>query len=214
MLREKMRDEAVRYLFSRLSSQALRTRVFKQPTEENLKHDYLWRLHAAMPERGVIAARVFNTVQDEPLPDYIKNDTDIWQKRFKHVNDFENFLAENGFYTVKVYLHISKDIQKERLLDRIENPDKNWEFSFSDLTDREHWHEHMEAFEDTFQHTSTDVSPWFVIPANHGDYGRLIISEILLDKLQELNPQFPMPSDDEKVKMKEAAKELREGKYD
>ena len=214
MLREKMRDEAVRYLFSRLSSQALRTRVFKQPTEENLKHDYLWRLHAAMPERGVIAARVFNTVQDEPLPDYIKNDPDIWQKRFKHVNDFENFLAENGFYTVKVYLHISKDIQKERLLDRIENPDKNWEFSFSDLTDREHWHEHMEAFEDTFQHTSTDVSPWFVIPANHGDYGRLIISEILLDKLQEINPQFPMPSDDEKDKMKEATKELREGKYD
>lgn len=220
------KDEAVRYLFSRLSSQALHTTSFDKPTEEDLKHDYLWRLHDAMPERGMIgvfnrshyedlvAARIYNSIQDEPLPDYIKNDTDIWRKRFKHVDYLENYLADNGFYMVKIFLHVSKDIQKERLLDRLEDPEKNWEFSFSDLTDREHWDEHMAAFEEAFQYTSTDSAPWFIIPADHGDYGRLIISEILLKKLEELDPKYPTPSSDEKEKLNKAAEELRAGKYD
>lgn len=220
------KDEAVRYLFSRLSAQALHTTSFDKPGEEELKHDYLWRLHDAMPERGMIgvfnrshyeeliAAKVFNSHKEEPLPDRIKNDPDIWKKRYEDVTHFENYLANNGFYMVKIYLHVSKEIQKERLLDRIENPDQNWEFSLSDLTDREHWAEHMDAFEEAFQHTSTELAPWFIVPADHGDYGRLIMSEILLSKLEELDPKYPEPSEEEKEKFTQAAHDLREGKYD
>ena len=115
---------------------------------------------------------------------------------------------------IKIYLHVSKETQKERLLDRLDNPDKNWEFSFSDLTDREKWEEQMDVFADTFQHTTTDSAPWYVVPADHGDYGRLVISEILLNKLEELNPKYPKISDEEKEKMEKAAEELRAGKYD
>lgn len=115
---------------------------------------------------------------------------------------------------IKIYLHVSKDIQKERLIERIEDSERNWEFSFSDLTDREHWEEHMAAFEDTFKNTSTEASPWYIVPADNGEYGRLIISEILLNKLEELNPQFPVPTDEEKKKLEQAATDLRAGKYD
>lgn len=220
------KDEAIRYLFSRLSTQALHTASFDQPSEEEKNHDYLWRLHDAMPERGVIAvfnrshyedlvaARIYDSIKENPLPDEIKNDPEIWQKRFKHVKSFEEYLADNGFYMIKIYLHVSKETQKERLLDRLENPDKNWEFSFSDLTDREKWEEQMDVFADTFQHTSTDSAPWYVVPADHGDYGRLVISEILLNKLEELNPKYPKISDEEKEKMEKVAEELRAGKYD
>lgn len=220
------KDEAVRYLFSRLSPQALHTTSFDKPNKEEENHDYLWRLHDAMPERGeigvfnrshyeeLVATRIYESVKEEPLPEDIKNDPEIWQKRFKHVNHFEEYLAENGFYMIKIYLHVSKDVQKERLLNRLENPDKNWEFSFSDLKDRKNWEKQMEVFADTFQHTSTEAAPWFVIPADHGDYGRLIISEILLSKLEELDPKYPETSEEEKEKMKEAAEDLRAGKYD
>lgn len=220
------KDEAIRYLFSRLSTQALHTTSFDQPSEEEKNHDYLWRLHDAMPERGIIAvfnrshyedliaARIYDSIQENPLPNEIKSDPEIWQKRFKHVKSFEEYLADNGFYMIKIYLHVSKETQKERLLDRLENPDKNWEFSFSDLTDREKWGEQMEVFADTFQHTSTDSAPWYVVPADHGDYGRLIISEILLNKLEELDPKYPKISDEEKEKMEKVAEELRAGKYD
>ena len=220
------KDEAVRYLFSRLSSQALHTTSFDKPGEEEKNHDYLWRLHDAMPERGVIAvfnrshyedlvaARVYDSIQQNPLPEAIKNDREIWKKRFKHVRNFEEYLAENGFYMIKIYLHVSKDIQKKRLLDRMEKQDKNWEFSFSDLEDREKWEEQMEVFADTFQHTSTDAAPWYIVPADHGDFGRLVISEILLNKLKELDPKYPEMSEEEKEKLKQAAKDLRDGKYD
>ena len=220
------KDEAVRYLFSRLSSQALHTTSFDKPTEEDLKHDYLWRLHDAMPERGMIgvfnrshyeelvAARVYDSHEEAPLPEEIKNDPKIWDKRYKDVTHFEDYLANNGFHMVKIYLHLSKEIQKERLLDRIENPDKNWEFSMSDLKDREHWDAHMEAFQEAFQHTSTESAPWFILPADHGDYGRLLISEILLRKLEELDPKYPKLSDEEKEEFKQVAEDLRAGKYD
>lgn len=220
------KDEAVRYLFSRLSSQALHTTSIDKPSKEDLKHDFLWRLHDAMPERGMIgvfnrshyedliAARIYNSIEDEPLPDEVKNDPEIWEKRYEDVRHFEEYLANNGFHMIKIYLNVSKEVQKERLLDRLEDPEKNWEFSFSDLTDREHWDQQMEAFEAAFQHTSTEAAPWFVIPADNGDYGRLIISEILLNKLEELDPQYPIPSGEEKEKMEQAAEDLRAGKYD
>lgn len=220
------KDEAERYLFSNLSPQALLTTSFDKPSEEEKKHDYLWRLHDAMPERGVvgvfnrshyeelIAARVYDSLQDYPLPEEIKQDPQLWEKRFKHVNNYEEYLAENGFYMMKIYLHMSKDVQKERLIERLEDPDKNWEFSFSDLEDRENWDRQMEVFEDTFQHTSTEAAPWYIVPADDGDYGRLVISEIILQKLLEMDPQFPQVTEQEKNDMQQAIEDLKSGKYD
>lgn len=220
------KDEAERYLFSNLSPQALRTTSFAKPSEEEKKHDYLWRLHDAMPERGVIgvfnrshyeeliAARVYDSLQDYPLPEEIKQDPNLWEKRFKHVNNYEEYLGDNGFYMLKIYLHISKSVQKERLIERLEDPDRNWEFSFSDLEDRENWNRQMEVFEDTFQHTSTEAAPWYIVPADDGDYGRLVISEIILQKLLEMDPKFPQVTEEEKRKLQQAIDDLNSGKYD
>lgn len=220
------KDEAERYLFSSLSPQGLRTTAFSKPSEKEKNNDYLWRLHDAMPERGdvgvfnrshyeeLLAARLFNSVHDSPLPDEIKQDPKLWEKRFKQVNNFEEYLAENSFYMLKIYLHISKEVQKERLIERLEDLDQNWEFSFSDLEDRENWDKYMEVFADTFHHTSTDSAPWYIVPADNGDYGRLIISENLLQKMLKLDPQFPQVSNEEKDKMQQAIDDLKRGKYD
>lgn len=220
------KDEAERYFFSSLSSQALKTTSFKKPSEEEKKHDYLWRLHDAMPERGmigvfnrshyenVISERIHNNLADFPLPEEIKNDDAIWQKRFKHIRNYEEYLADNGFHMIKIYLNVSKDIQKERLLERLENSERNWEFSFSDLEDRELWDEHMTVFEETFQTTSTDKAPWYIIPADHEEEAHYIISEIFLEKFKQLNPEYPTLSDEEKEKFDKAIKDLKTGKYD
>lgn len=219
------KDEAERYLFSRLSSQGLRTTSLSKPNDEELAHDYLWRLGPALPKRGeigvlnrshyeeVIGARINEAYKDEPLPVQAVS-SDMWQKRFKHINNFEEYLFDNGFYMIKLYLHVSKEVQKDRLLERMEDPKLNWEFSFSDLEDRSKWNEQMEVFEDALEHTSTEKAPWFVIPADDGEYGRYLISKILLTILQEINPQRPELSKDTKEKLQREAEKLRNGKYD
>lgn len=219
------KDEAERYLFSGLSSQGLRTTAFSKPTETDLQHDYLWKLHHAMPERGeiavfnrshyeeVIGARINESYLDQPLPDHAI-DENIWNKRYRHINDFEHYLFDNGFYTIKIYLHISKETQKERLLQRMEDPDHLWEFSLSDLEDRALWQEHMTIFEETMQATSTDYAPWYIVPADDGDMGRYIISEILLHHIRQLNLAYPEVSQDYQCKIAEEADKLRQGMYD
>ncbi|MGX7091679.1 PPK2 family polyphosphate kinase [Hutsoniella sourekii] len=219
------KDEAERYLFSQLSSQGLRTTAMKKPTSEDLKHDYLWRLGPAMPERGeiavfnrshyeeVIGARMHQSYQDQNLPDQAVGGH-MWQQRFKHINHFEDYLYDNGFYMIKIYLHISKEVQKDRLLQRMEDPDHLWEFSMSDLDDRAKWDEYMDYFQETFSQTSTERAPWYIIPADDGDLGRYIISEILLDKLRSLDLSYPEVSSEYKQEIQEAADKLRQGDYD
>lgn len=219
------KDEAERYVFSKLSAQGLRTSSFSKPNSTELRHDYLWRLASAMPERGeiavfnrshyeeVIGARINQSHLEAPLPEHAKID-DIWQMRYRQINHFEQYLYENGFYMVKIFLHISKEIQKKRLLERIEDPNHQWEFSFSDLEDRERWQDHMCVFEECFSATSTKYAPWYIIPADDGDYGRWLISEILLDKLTDINPEFPKVSNKEKEKLAQAAEKLRNGDFD
>lgn len=219
------KDEAIRFLFSRLSSQALKTVSFNKPSKQDLLHDYLWRLAPLMPERGeigvfnrshyeqVIGNRIHETYLEEKLPDHAL-EGDLWKKRYKHIRNFEEYLADNGFYMIKIYFHISKETQKERLLERMEDPNHHWEFSMSDLDDRAVWDEHMSYFEETFTHTSTEGAPWFVIPADNGDVGRYILSEILLHKLEQMNPQYPQLSNEEQEELKEAAQRLRDGEYD
>lgn len=219
------KDEAERYFFSRLSTQGLKTSNFSKPTEKEKMHDYLWRVAPSMPMRGtigvfnrshyesVIGSRINETYLEDPLPDHAR-DGDIWQKRYKHIRNFEDYLFDNGFYMIKIYLHISKDVQKERLLKRMEDSDHQWEFSFSDIDDRKKWDEHMTVFQETFKETSTDKAPWYVIPADDGDIGRYLISEILLDLLRRINPQYPKLSDEEKERYDETISKLKNGDYD
>lgn len=219
------KDEAERYLFSRLSTQGLRTSSFSKPSQDEKKHDYLWRVAPLMPMRGeigvfnrshyeeVIGNRINKSYIEDPLPEHARQG-DIWEKRYKHIRNFEEYLYDNGFYMIKIYLHVSKDVQKERLLERLEDSNHQWEFSFSDLDDRERWDEYMEIFEETFHETSTEKAPWYIIPADDGDVGRYLMSEILLHKLKEIDPHFPTPLLEEKHRFEDAARKLRNGYYD
>ncbi|MBU9674578.1 polyphosphate--nucleotide phosphotransferase [Planococcus sp. CP5-4] len=207
------KDEAITYLFSNLTAQGLRVTTLGKPTEEELKHDYLWRLHKALPERGqigilnrshyeeVIATRVHNLLDDEPLPDQLI-DGEVWKRRYRQINEFERYMFENGFPFVKFFFNISKEEQTTRLLERMKNPEKNWEFSFSDVEEREHWKDYQDIFGDMLTHTSTDHAPWYILPADDEMYSRLIIARVMVEMLEEINPELPEISGEQKDKLK------------
>lgn len=213
------KDEAISYVFSNLAAQGLKTTSFKKPTEDELKHDYLWRFHKGRPARGeigifnrsyyeeVIAPRVHNLLEDTPLPNELIGD-DIWKVRYRQINDFERYLVENGFPVVKFFFNMSKDEQKKRLLERMKDPEKNWEFSFNDVKEREHWDGYQDIFEDLINHTSTEYAPWYVLPADDEWYSRYLISEVMVELLEKINPQLPVISGEEKEKLDEAIKKL------
>lgn len=213
------KDEAISYVFSNLAAQGLKTTSFKKPTEDELKHDYLWRFHKGRPARGeigifnrsyyeeVIAPRVHNLLEETPLPNELIGD-DIWKVRYRQINDFERYLVENGFPVVKFFFNMSKDEQKKRLLERMKDPEKNWEFSFNDVKEREHWDGYQDIFEDLINHTSTEYAPWYVLPADDEWYSRYLISEVMVELLEKINPQLPVISGEEKEKLDEAIKKL------
>ncbi|MGM0899007.1 MAG: PPK2 family polyphosphate kinase [Bacillota bacterium] len=207
------KDEAITYLFSNLTAQGLKTTTLGKPTEEELKHDYLWRLHGALPERGqigilnrshyeeVIAPRVHNLLEEEPLPDHLI-DGEVWNRRYRQINEFERYMSENGFPFVKFFFNISKEEQTTRLLERMKNPEKNWEFSFSDVEEREHWEDYQGIFEDMLTHTSTDHAPWYILPADDEMYSRFVIARVMVEMLEEINPELPEISGEQKDKLK------------
>lgn len=213
------KDEAISYIFSNLNAQGLKTLTLGKPSETELSHDYLWRIHDGLPARGeigilnrshyeeVIAPRVHDLLEDEPLPDELI-DEKIWETRYRQINDFERYLSENGFPVVKFFFNVSKDEQRKRLLERMKNPQKNWEFSFSDVEEREHWDDYQKIFEDMLNHTSTEYAPWYVLPADNEQYSRYIIAEVMNNLLTELDPQFPVISDEEQDKLNEYIRKL------
>ena len=213
------KDEAITFIFSKLSAQGLRSSSYKKPTELDLKHDYLWRFNQAQPERGeisilnrsyyeeVIGARVQGQLKEEPLPEDVVND-DVWKVRYRQLNDFERYLTENGFQVIKFFLNVSKDVQKERLLERMKDPEKNWDFSFSDVDDREKWDDFQEAFKEMLQHTSTPYAPWYLLPADDEWLTRYLISEIMIDQIEKIDPKKPTLKDDEKDKLNEYIEKL------
>lgn len=213
------KDEAISYIFSNLNAQGLKTLTLGKPSETELGHDYLWRIHDGLPARGeigilnrshyeeVIAPRVHDLLGEEPLPDELI-DEKIWETRFRQINDFERYLSENGFPVVKFFFNVSKEEQRKRLLERMKDPQKNWEFSFSDVEEREHWDDYQKIFEDMLNHTSTDYAPWYVLPADNEQYSRYIIAEVMNDLLSKLDPQFPVISDEEKDKLNEYIEKL------
>lgn len=213
------KDEAITYLFSNLTAQGLKTTTLGKPSETEQKHDYLWRLHDAMPERGqigilnrshyeeVLAPRVHNQLEESPLPDQLI-DHEVWERRYRQINEFERYMAENGFPFVKFFFNMSKEEQKNRLLERMKDPEKNWEFSFSDVEERKHWEDYQEIFSDMLAKTSTEHAPWYVLPADEEDYSRLIIAQVMVELLEEINPQLPEISGEKKDKLDHYIHEL------
>lgn len=213
------KDEAITYIFSKLTAQGLKVSSFKKPSEEELKHDYLWRFQKGLPARGqigifnrsyyeeVIVSRVHDLLGDTPLPNELIHD-DIWNVRYRQINDFEHYLTENGFPVVKFFFNMSKEEQKRRLLERMKDPAKNWEFSFNDVKERQHWEGYQEIFEDLLNNTSKEYAPWYVLPADNEWYARYIVAEVMVDLLQQLDPKFPEISGEEYEKLQEAIRQL------
>lgn len=215
------KDGAIEHVFSGINPQGVQVFSFKQPSAEELEHDFLWRCSKNLPERGrigifnrsyyedVLIVRVHKAIlENQPLPDAVKNDKDIWKKRFEAIRNFEKYLTENGIQVIKFFLNISKDEQKKRFLARIEEPEKNWKFSAADAKERGFWDDYMKAYEQAIAETSTEKSPWFIIPADKKWFARTAISEIILQTSEQMNPQFPIVSKQQRESLTEAKRVL------
>lgn len=209
------KDSLVKKVFTALNPAGCKVTSFKQPSTEELDHDYLWRITKATPAYGevgifnrshyedVLVTRVHNLVNK-------KNDDDFWGKRFEDINAFEKYLDNNGIKVVKFFLHVSKDEQKERLLDRINLEEKHWKFAASDILERENWDDYHRAYEDMLEHTSTDYAPWYVVPADNKWFTRFVVSEVMLDLFEQLDPQTPKLSKEEESQLEKWKKVLLE----
>ena len=190
------KDGTIRHVFSGVNPQGVRVTGFGRPTEEELAHDYLWRVHQETPSDGYI--KIFNRSHYEDVLVVRVHSLvpeEVWSRRYHHIREFERMLTDEGTTIVKLFLNISKDEQKERLQARLDEPDKNWKFNSGDLDDRALWDEYQEAFRVALQETSTDYAPWYVVPANRKWYRNLVVSNILIQTLEKMDPQFPEPEE-------------------
>lgn len=215
------KDGAIEHVMSGVNPQGCHVVSFKQPSSEERDHDYLWRCQKALPERGkigifnrshyeeVLVVRVHPEIlQGSQLSSDTKSDKDIWKKRFRHIRDWEDHLAENGTHIIKFFLNVSKAEQKQRFLDRINEPENNWKFAMGDVKERGFWDDYMKAYTEAIQATSTKNAPWYVIPADKKWFTRLAVSEIIMKKLESMSLAYPTVSDAHKVELAEAKKML------
>lgn len=205
------KDEAISYIFSNLNAQGLKVTTYGKPSETEQKHDYLWRLHDGEPERGQIAILNRSHYEDviaTRIHDLLENGDAEIEKRYRQINNYEQYLSENGFSVVKFFFNMSKDEQKERFLERMKDPDKQWEFSFSDVEERKKWDDYQKVFEDMLNNTSTQHSPWYILPADDEWHTRRIITEAMIHVLEGINPEFPEISGEDKKKLDKYIKEL------
>lgn len=201
------KDGAIRHVMSGVNPQGCQVFSFKQPSVEELEHDFLWRTTKRLPERGRIG--IFNRSYNEDVlvvrvhPELLRAQgfsddavagSAIWDERFKSITDLEAHLHSNGTRVIKFFLHLSKEEQRERFLARIDEPEKNWKFSLADIQERRHWDDYMRAYEACLSATSTEESPWYVIPADDKKNARLIISQIIVEALQDLKMSYPKVS--------------------
>ncbi len=214
------KDGTIKHVMTGVNPQGCNVTSFKQPSVEELEHDFLWRINRAMPKRGMIA--IFNRSHYEEVlvtrvhPEYIlgqnipgidsidKIDKKFWLKRYEIINNFEKQAYENGTIIVKFFLHVSKGEQKKRFLSRIDEPEKNWKFSTSDVKERQLWDKYMKAFEDAIENTSTDYAPWYVIPADKKWFMRAAVGDIIVGTLEKLNLGYPTITEKEKQELQSA----------
>ena len=190
------KDGVIRHVFEGVNPQGVKVANFKQPTPEELAHDYLWRVHKHTPGRGEIV--IFNRSHYEDVLVVRVHDLvppDVWQRRYDHINAFERTLADEGTTILKFYLHISKEEQKARLQSRLDEPEKQWKFAVGDLKERALWPDYMAAYGDMLSKTSTAWAPWYVVPADRKWYRNFVISTTLVSTLQSLDMQYPEPED-------------------
>lgn len=187
------KDGAIDYVFSGVNPQGCTVTSFKKPTELELAHDFLWRVHAAVPPRGMIG--IFNrshyeSVLVERVKDLVPKE--IWSKRYDRINEFERMLAEDGGVTImKFFLHISKDEQKERLEKRLADPHKNWKFNPADLDERKLWDEYQKAFDDMLERCSTEWAPWYIVPADRKWFRNWVIADTIVNTMESLDMKYP-----------------------
>ena len=215
------KDSVIEHVMSGVNPQGCHVVSFKAPSDEEQDHDFLWRCQRNLPERGKIG--IFNRshyeevlvvrvhpefLESEQIPDDVKNSKDIWEQRFRQIRNWEDTLFENGTHVIKFFLHVSKDEQKQRFLDRIAEPDKNWKFSSHDVKERAHWDDYMKAYSDAIAATSTDNAPWYIIPADKKWFTRLAVSEVIVQKLESMGLQYPKLGKDEMADLDEARRLL------
>jgi PPK2 family polyphosphate:nucleotide phosphotransferase len=214
------KDSVIKHVMSGLNPQGTEVFAFKRPSDEELDHDYLWRTVKALPERGrigifnrsyyeeVLVVRVHPEVLGrQKLPPALVT-SHIWKERYEDINAFERYLARNGTVVRKFFLHVSKDEQRQRLLQRLDEPAKNWKFEVADLDERDRWDDYMHAYEQALSKTSTKLAPWFVIPADHKWLTRAVVAELIVDTLERLDLHYPKVSKGHLEALTEARKRL------
>jgi PPK2 family polyphosphate:nucleotide phosphotransferase len=215
------KDGAIRHVLSGVNPQGCEVFSFKQPSTEELKHDFLWRTTCRLPERGrigifnrsyyeeVLVVRVHPEIlRSQGLPKELLDEKTIWEERYRSIVDLEEHLHRNGTRIIKFFLHLSKKEQGKRFLERIDDPEKNWKFGSSDIHERKFWKHYMKAYEDCLSATSTHYAHWYVVPADDKENARLIVSQIVLDALHELKMEYPKITEKRKRELKAIRKQL------
>lgn len=196
------KDSTIKHVMSGLNPQGTQVYSFKQPSSEELDHGFLWRIQKVVPERGrigifnrshyeeVLVVKVHDLLKYQHIPDELI-DEKIWKKRYEQINDFEKYLAENGTVVLKFFLHVSKEEQKDRFLARIDDKTKNWKFSSADIEERKFWDRYQSAYEQAISSTSKKNAPWYIIPSDKKWFARLLVSQIVVEKLKKLDLKYP-----------------------
>jgi PPK2 family polyphosphate:nucleotide phosphotransferase len=215
------KDGAIRHVMSGVNPEGCEVFSFKQPSAEELEHDFLWRTTCRLPERGrigifnrsyyeeVLVVRVHPEIlRSQGLPEELRDEKTIWKERYRSIVDLEKHLHRNGTRIIKIFLHLSLEEQRKRFLERIDELDKNWKFSTSDIHERKYWKDYMEAYEDCLHATSTHHVPWYVVPADDKENARLIVSRIVLDALQDLKMTYPKITEKRRLELETIRKQL------
>ena len=206
------KDGTVNHVFANLDPGGVSVASFKQPTTEEKDHDYMWRINKALPPRGnigifnrshyedVVVTRVHDLIENDKIPKDLV-DKNIWETRYRQIRDWERYLAENGFHMVKIFLHVSKDEQRDRLAERILNKKKNWKFSIADINERRFWDRYQDLYSEMIEETSTEKAPWYIVPADNKWFTRYVVALITLDVLKKIDPKFPKLSPEEQKQL-------------
>jgi PPK2 family polyphosphate:nucleotide phosphotransferase len=215
------KDGAIKHVMSGINPQGVQVFSFKQPSAEELDHDYMWRSFIRLPERGrigifnrsyyeeVLVVRVHPSIlENQRLPPDSLQPPKLWHQRMEDMNHFERYMTNNGYRIVKIFLNISKAEQRQRFLDRIDEPDKNWKFSMGDVRERGYWDEYQMAYEDMLNTTSTEWAPWYVVPADHKWFSRLAVAGLLINAMRGLDLHYPEASDEQQAGLEEARQAL------
>jgi PPK2 family polyphosphate:nucleotide phosphotransferase len=216
------KDGAIRHVMSGVNPEGCEVSSFKQPSAEELEHDFLWRTTCRLPERGrigifnrsyyeeVLVVRVHpELLRAEGLDEELRDGKDIWKQRYDSIVDLEKHLYRNGTRIIKIFLHLSYDEQRKRFLQRIDEPEKNWKFSTADIHERKYWKRYMKAYEECLHATSTHHAPWFIVPADDKENARLIVSQIVLDALEGLKLAYPKASQKRRLELQAIKKLLK-----